>query len=412
MTAMKDALVRRSALAAWLGWFGVLSAAGAPVRAWQDSIRLPTYEEREAEGEPQFSAFARSWAAYPYPVRSHLTQTRREQTWLLLNLENEYLRCRVLPELGGHLYSCLDKRNGREMFYANPVVKKAPYSMRGAWVAMGIESNFPVAHTRAAVSPTDFALHSEPDGSARAILEDIDRVSGMQWRVEYVLRPADTVLEQRVTLYNRSYARHGYLWWSNAGFVLDDPATRFVLPSRLVGEHGNAKRETWPIDSAGQDESPVAAHKDAMAWFAYGCREPFFAVYKPSFRSGVAHFADPDIVAGKKLWLWGSSQEAIHLQVTDNFPFYGEFQAGLFQNQETYEFLEPEQYRAFSEYWIPVYDVGGYHALPAMPLPTWSAALSQEPGSYSWNSVLPGLWRAHSYGCGAKARWHLSNVWI
>jgi len=83
----------------------------------------------------------------------------------------------------------------------------------------------------------------------------------------------------------------------------------------------------------------VSTHKEAMAWFASGCREPFFAVYKPQFRSGLAHFADPGVVTGKKLWLWGSIQEkTVHQQVTDNFPFYGEIQAGLFQNQETYAF--------------------------------------------------------------------------
>ena len=278
----------------------------------------------------------------------------------MLNLENQYLLCRVLPDLGGRLYSCRDKRNGREMFYANPVIKKVPFGLRGAWVALGIESNFPATHSRQTTSPVDFALHTEADGSARAILEDIDRVTGMQWRIEYVLRPNSTVLEQRVTLYNRSHARRPYLWWANAGFALDDPGTRFVLPARLVADHGVARMDTWPVNSAGIDESVVANHKGAMSWFAYGCREPFFAVYKPGFRSGFAHFADPDAVAGKKLWLWGSDQEAtIRGQVTDNFPIYGELQGGLFENQETYAFLEPEQSRVFSEYWIPIHDLGG-----------------------------------------------------
>ena len=359
MTPMNDA-PRRTRLAALFWALGSLSAAGAPVRVWHDSIRLPTYLESEAEAAPQFSVFTPESANYPYAVRTHLTQDRQEQTWQVLNLENEYLVCRVLPELGGHLYSCRDKRNGREMFYANPVIKKVLYGMRGVWAALGIESNFPVAHARATISPTDFALHSDSDGSGRAILEDTDRVSGMQWRVEYVLRPASTVLEQRVTLYNHGHARRPYLWWATAAFALDDPGTRFVLPARLVGDHGNTRMETWPITTAGRDESLVATHKDAMAWFAYGCREPFFAVYKPGFRSGVAHFADPSVVAGKKLWLWGSTQEAtIRPQLTDGFPFYGEIQGGLFQNQETYEFLQPEQHRSFSEYWIPVHDLSG-----------------------------------------------------
>ena len=358
---MKTASLRRLALAALLGILcGRCSGAVAPVHAWQDSLRLPTYHESAADPNPQFSAFVPEASSYPYPLRMNLTQTRADQSWRVLNLENQYLLCRVLPDLGGRLYSCRDKRNAREMFYANPVIKKVPFGLRGAWVASGIESNFPATHTRQTTSPVNFALRTETDGSARAILEDIDRVTGMQWRVEYVLRPNSTVLEQRVTLYNRSHARRPYLWWANAGFALDDPGTRFVLPARLVADHEGARMDTWPVNSAGIDQSVVASHKDAMSWFAYGCREPFFAVYKPGSRSGFAHFADPAAVAGKKLWLWGSNQEAaIRSQVTDNFPVYGELQGGLFENQETYAFLEPEHSRIFSEYWIPVHDLGG-----------------------------------------------------
>jgi tetratricopeptide (TPR) repeat protein len=361
MAAMKTASVRQLALAALLATLcGRCFGAGAPVHAWQDSLRLPTYLESAADPSPQFSAFVPEGSSYPYPLRMNLTRNRGEQSWRVLNLENEYLLCRILPDLGGHLYSCRDKRNGREMFYANPVIKKVPFGLRGAFVALGIESNFPATHARQTTSPVDFALHTEADGSARAILEDIDLVTGMQWRVEYVLRPGSTVLEEHVTLYNRSLARRPYLWWANAGFALDDPGTRFVLPARLVADHGVARMDTWPVNAAGIDESVVANHKIAMSWFAYGSRETFFAVYKPGFRSGFAHFADPASVTGKKVWLWGSDQEAtIRDQVTDNFPIYGELQAGLFENQETYAFLEPEQSRVFSEYWIPVHDLGG-----------------------------------------------------
>jgi hypothetical protein len=36
-----------------------------------------------------------------------------------------------------------------------------------------------------------------------------------------------------------------------------------------------------------------------------------------------------------------------------------EIQAGLFRNQETYGFLEPQESRAFTEYWIPIRGLGG-----------------------------------------------------
>jgi tetratricopeptide (TPR) repeat protein len=331
------------------------------VRAWQDSLQLPTYRAGEASPTPQFAIFNSDVANYPYPLFNNLTKDKRERAWRTLNLENEYLLCRILPDLGGHLYSCRDKRNGREMFYANPVIKPANVGLRGAWAALGIESNFPIGHSRVSISPVDSAIREEPDGSGRAIVQDIDRVTGMQWRVEYVLRPGSTVLEQRVTLCNRSAVRWPYYWWSDAAVAFDDPATRMILPTYLVSTHTTpAEIVRWPVTVNGKDGSIVANHKDAAAWFAYGSREPFFAIYKPGSRSGLAHYADPGVMSGKKLWLWGSEQDAwVKRELTDNFPSYVEMQSGRFQNQNIFQPLDPEQSARFSEFWIPVYDVGG-----------------------------------------------------
>jgi tetratricopeptide (TPR) repeat protein len=337
------------------------AADDSPVHAWQDSLRLPTYRVGEASPTPQFAIFTSGVANYPYPLLSNLTNDQQDRAWRTLNLENEYLLCRILPDLGGHLYSCRDKRNSREMFYANPVIKPADVGLRGAWTALGIESNFPVGHTRSSISPIDFAVREESDGSGRVIVEDIDRVTGMQWRVEYVLRPGSTVLEQRVTLYNRSAMRWPYYWWANAAVTFDDPAMRMILPARVVSTHETpAEIVPWPVTPEGKDGSIVANHKDSEAWFAYASREPFFALFKPTFRSGLAHYADASTVPGKKFWLWGLEQDAwVKRELTDNFPSYVEMQGGLFQNQSTFEFLAPEQSVRFSEFWIPIYDLGG-----------------------------------------------------
>jgi hypothetical protein len=48
----------------------------------------------------------------------------------------------VLPDIGGHLYTCTDKINGQSLFYANPSIKKAVIGYRGAWAAFGVEFNF------------------------------------------------------------------------------------------------------------------------------------------------------------------------------------------------------------------------------------------------------------------------------
>ncbi|MBZ5606253.1 MAG: DUF5107 domain-containing protein, partial [Acidobacteriia bacterium] len=344
------------------GFFGTTaSAADPPVRVWLDSILLPAYPEGEAGTIPDFDAWTKEVANYPYPLLSNYGTKPQDHRWRSINLENEYLLCRVLPDLGGHLYSCRDKRNGREVFYANPVVKPAQVGLRGAFAAMGIESNFPFGHTRINTSPVDFALRTDPDGSAHAIVADIDRVTGMQWRVEFILQSGSSVLEQRVTLYNRSSARRPYYWWANAEIPLDDPGTRMVLPARVASTHTTPPEIiAWPAQVDGKDAAVVANNKAQAGWFAYGSREPFFAIYKPGSRSGLAHFADPKAVAGKKLWVWGHDGDAwVRKELTDNFPSYVEMQAGVFQDQDTLNFLNPEQTNSFSESWIPIFDLGG-----------------------------------------------------
>ena len=44
--------------------------------------------------------------------------------------------------------------------------------------------------------------------------------------------------------------------------------------------------------------------------------------------------------------------------LSDNYSGYVEVQAGLFRNQETYSFLEPQQVIHFSEFWMPVQGIG------------------------------------------------------
>ncbi len=172
------------------------------VRVWQGTLQIPTYTEGPANPNPPFDLFSFGRFNYPYPIRDALTDRRESIAWRTLNLENEYLQLTVLPDLGGHIYRCLDKRTGREMFYANTAIKKALIGYRGAWAAFGVEFNFPVSHNWMSMSPVDFATMQHPDGSGSIWVGNVDQVYGAQWRVELRLDPGRSVLEQKVDLYN------------------------------------------------------------------------------------------------------------------------------------------------------------------------------------------------------------------
>ena len=260
-----------------------LCAQDTAVHVREVRLRVPSYDEGAPDPNPQFGALYNDiFPNYPYAIRTPSNKLRQMLEWRTIVLENQYISCRVLPDLGGHLQGCTDRIANREVFYANPAIRRGPESSRGAFIATGIESSFPVAHSRVASSPVDFG-YSVQDGIGKVVVGDTDRASGMEWRVEFILREGSTVLEQRVTLHNGSAARRGYHWWANAAVELDDPHLQFVYPVKWMLPHGDGPMTPWPRNAAGVDLSDVANHKSPIGLFARASGEAWMAFISRNF---------------------------------------------------------------------------------------------------------------------------------
>src|SRR6266496_4296554 len=156
--------MRLTVLFLFLGVNTVLTQA--QVRVWEGALNLPAYVVGAPDPNPPFDQFATGRFNYPYTMRKEVTDHRVEHRWRAIYLENEYLKYSVLPDLGGHIYACIDK---------------ARIGYRGAWAAFGVEFNFPVSHNWVSMSPVDFAHARHEDGSASVTVGNIDRVYGMEW---------------------------------------------------------------------------------------------------------------------------------------------------------------------------------------------------------------------------------------
>jgi len=341
---------------------GGAGIVAAQVKTWQGTMPIPAYEEGPPDPNPPFDTYATTEFNYPYTMRTNLTGVKREHVWRALFLENEYLKCTVLPDVGGHLYTCIDKINGQSMFYANPSIKKAEIGHRGTWAAFGVEYNFPVSHNWVSMSPVDFASATHPDGSASIWIGNIDRVYGMQWGVELILRPGSTLLEERVTLFNRSDVRHRFYWWDNAGVqVWGD--SRIQYPMRFAASHFFTDVYRWPVLTPhSKDMSLISNQTEGpVSYFSHATHETFMGVWHPKTQAGMAQFSEYQDLPSKKIWSWGSDAAGLAWQtaLSDDLSSYVEVQAGLFRNQETYAFLEPSQTIRFREFWMPVRGTGG-----------------------------------------------------
>ena len=330
-------------------------------RVWEQPLVLPTYELNSPNPYPALLDWQRrKWRpVYPYPFLDSLGAEKKDKTWKAVYLENEYLKVTVLPELGGHVYAVFDKTLNRDILYSNPVMKYAMVALRGAWVSGGIEWNFPDGHTLTTVSPIDYVMRTESDGSAAVAIGDTERVQGMQWQVILRLRPGTRVLESEVTLNNRREVPGRYWYWSTAGAPAA-PDLRFNYPMRETYPHAFWPVFKFPIEK-GVDIGRFSEVPNFLSLFARDSKRDYFGIYYEKSDWGVVHVADHRELAGKKTWTWGTDDNGdIWVdKLTDGGGQYVEFQGGRFETQMEHQFIAPHRVEHFFEYWFGVKQMGG-----------------------------------------------------
>src|SRR5512144_617506 len=95
--------------------------AHAQVKLWEETMVIPTYEVAPSDPNPRFYSGRTYQGAratfYPYPVYDRLTDIRTNKPYQAVFLENQYIKICVLPELGGRIFSAVDKGNNYDFFY-------------------------------------------------------------------------------------------------------------------------------------------------------------------------------------------------------------------------------------------------------------------------------------------------------
>jgi hypothetical protein len=99
------------------------------------------------------------------------------------------------------------------------------------------------------------------------------------------------------------------------------------------------------------------------------------------------HFSNWDELPGKKIWSWGVDADGKDWRkaLSDNDSAYVEVQGGLFRNQETYAFLEPQETIEFREYWLPIREIGGLSRANLHG----AVHLTRDGGKLRWGSTSP-----------------------
>jgi Tfp pilus assembly protein PilF len=345
-------------------------AEGATVREYRRTLRTYPYSDPDPIPSPA--------RIYPYFRFDGFTERAEDREWTVVELENAWIRVTVLPEIGGKVWSAVEKSTGKGFLYGNRVVKFRDVAMRGPWTSGGIEANYgTIGHTPNCSTPVDYLTRQNPDGSASVVVGVLDLLTRTPWRIEVTV-PADRAYFTTTSLWhNATPLEQPYYTWMNAG-IKAAGNLEFVYPgTHHIGHGGDAS--PWPIDEKGRS---IAFYEKndfgtSKSYHVLGRLTDFFAGYWHDDDFGMGRFSLRDEKLGKKVWIWALSRQGMIWEqlLTDADGQYVEVQSGRSFNQAAEDSSEtPFKHRGFlpygtdtwTEYWFPVKGTKGLVA--ASPL--------------------------------------------
>jgi uncharacterized protein DUF5107 len=347
-----------------------LAPAQATVREYRKAFR--TYPFSDPDPIPHAGRI------YPYFRFDGFTNRAVEKEWTVVELENPWIRITVLPEIGGKIWSAVEKSTGKGFLYGNQVVKFRDVSMRGPWTSGGIEANYGIiGHTPNCATPVDYVTRQNPDGSASVIIGVLDLLTRTPWRLEITVPPDKAYFATTSLWHNATPLEQPYYTWMNAG-IKAAGNLEFIYPgTHYIGHGGEAS--PWPVDEKGRNLAFYERNDfgPSKSYHVLGREADFFAGYWHDEDFGMGRYSLRDEKIGKKIWIWGLSRQGMIWEklLTDTDGQYVEVQSGRSFNQAAEASAEtPFKHRGFlpyatdtwTEYWFPVKGTKGLVA--ASPL--------------------------------------------
>jgi tetratricopeptide (TPR) repeat protein len=345
------------------------------VKAWSETVQIPTYKIGAPEKNPMFLEKrvyqGSSGAVYPHPVIDRVFDEKEDKPYTALFLENRYLKIMILPEIGGRVQMALDKTNGYHFVYYNRVIKPALVGLAGPWISGGIEFNWPQHHRPSTFDPLDWSIQEHADGSRTVWCAEIERMFHTKGMHGFTLYPERAYLEIRVQLYNRTSEPQTFLWWANpAVHVHDDYQSVFPPDVHAVMDHGKRDVSSFPIATGtyykvnyapGTDISRYKNIPVPTSYMAYHSDFDFMGDYDHRAGAGMLHVANHHVVPGKKQWTWGHSEfgQAWDRQLTDEDGPYIELMCGAYtDNQPDFSWIQPGEEKSFTQVFMPYKKIG------------------------------------------------------
>ncbi len=349
-----------------------------PVTVTEGTVVLPTYDF-----QPALVATRPDDPIYPAPRLDHGRVGPPEpRTYRAIFLENDFVRLTLLPELGGRIYRWQDKQTGRDILYANPVVKPTRWGIRGWWLAVGgMEWVFPLPD-RGLVEYRPWTAEVVAEPRSAGVTLRYRGPQDVEVAVQVGLSADQRFFAVTTELRNRGVEPARIHYWTNAMLAPGntvDPESRLLWPADAIRVHDVADGEglapgqvlAWPR-GAGRDLSVLAQWPGQMSGFAPdGARQGAMGLADPTDELAIVRVFPREQVPGVKVFygpgldpsLWTDGPGGRYLELWGGPGL--DFASPLV--------LEPGQSIRWSEQWYTVPGLGPFVAANAQ------AALALHP---------------------------------
>lgn len=306
-------------------------------------------------------------AIYPYFRYDGFTNTAQQKEWKVVELENDFIKVMILPEIGGKIWTAIEKSSGEPFIYYNHVVKFRDVAMRGPWTSGGLEPNYGIiGHTPNCATPVDYVLRTNTDRSVSCFIGVLDLLTRTRWQMEINLPHDKAYFTTSSFWYNPTSIEQPYYHWMNMGIKVKGNL-EFIYPgTHYIGHAG--ENDEWPVNRENGKKINFYEQNDFGTYKSYhvfGKYADFFGAYWHDDQSGMVRYSPQDEKPGRKIWIWGLSRQGMIWEkiLTDNDGQYAEIQSGRLYNQNAEQSsFTPFKHRGFApqatdrwtEYWYPV----------------------------------------------------------
>jgi len=310
---------------------------------------------------------------YPYFRFDGFTDKPIQKEWKVVELENEYIKITILPEVGGKIWSAMEKSTGKDFVYNNHVIKFRDIAMRGPWTSGGIEANYGIiGHTPATANPVDYTIIKRDDGSVSVVIGVLDLLTSTSWRMDINLPKDKAYITTSSFWFNNTEFEQPYYTWMNTG-IKAAGNLEFIYPGKNYLGH-DGEYSDFPINKQNGKDLHFYENNNFGGYKSYhvfGKYTDFFGGYWHDDAFGMGRYSSHDDKPGKKIWIWGLSQQGMIWEklLTDTDGQYVEVQSGrLFNQSAENSMLTPFKHRSFApaqtdtwtEYWFPVKKTKGF----------------------------------------------------